>query len=291
MTFFWFAEVLLDAEVTEEEVVPSLAFARYAEALWDTRNLRQRIEAGRELVAQYPAFELVEVVDSVPVLRMKHALADVTRYPGSNLAKGVRIRVLSRFANPDALAKLYLDVCKREVLPIHKTSPGSISWVLDKMHLVVDIGPREQIDPARVPQFSDYPKVRRFAFPLETVVGELMRALIGHGQEKNQMFGASLTDLGRQTPMAPETSVVACVLWDLRGERNPARIRRGNEVAGLINRLLLEPLDKEPITVSRNDAVWRDAKKVAHRFDLCKYLFQETRYRDNLFRKRLSTAP
>jgi hypothetical protein len=30
---------------------------------------------------------------------------------------------------------------------------------------------------------------------------------------------------------------------------------------------LLEPLNKPPIDITRNNAVWRDAKKIAHRFD------------------------
>jgi hypothetical protein len=225
---------------------------------------------------------------------MKHALAEVTRYEGTNLAKGVRIRVLSKFAEPDTLAKLYWDVCKREALPIHQTSPGSISWVFDQMHLVVDIGPCEEIAPSRVHTFSHYPRVRRFAFPLDGLVGELLGTLLGQGQEKNQRFAALLPDLGRHTRMTPEGAVRACVLWEVRGERsppNPPRVQRSEEVAELISRLLLEPLDKERITVSRNDPVWRDAKKVSHRFDLCKYLLKETHSRDKLFEKHVSTTP
>lgn len=60
-------------------------------------------------------------------------------------------------------------------------------------------------------------------------------------------------------------------------------------MAGLINKLLLEPMDKPPIDITRNDAAWRDAAKVAHRFDRCRFLLQATR--DNLFEKHLSTAP
>jgi hypothetical protein len=291
MTLFWFAEVLLEAEATEEEIVPTLAFARYAENLWDIHDSERRIATVRRLAAEYPAFDLAKVVDGVPVLKMKHALAEVTRYENSNLPKGVRIRVLSRFADPDALAKLYWDVCEREALPIHQTSPGSMSWVFDQMHLVVEIGPREEIAPSRVQTFSRYPRLRRFAFPLDGLVGELLSALLGEGQEKNQRFAALLSDLGRHTPMSPKRAVTACVLWEVRGERNPYRVQRSEEVAELISRLLLEPLDKERITVSRNDPVWRDAKKVSHRFDLCKYLLQETHSRDKLFEKHVSTPP
>jgi hypothetical protein len=287
----WFAEILLEAEATEDRIVPTLAFARYADTLWDIRDQELRAATARHLVARYPAFDLVEIIGGVPVLAMKHALVEATRYKNSHLAKGVRIRVLSGSAKPDMLAKLYRDVCKREALPIHQSSPGSISWAFDRMHLVVDVGPREEIDPGRVPYFTDYPQVRRFALPLEKLVEELLRALLGQGQKKNQMFMALLSDMGRRDPMSVERAVTACVLWEVRGKRDPFEVPRSKGVAELISGLLLEPLDREPITVSRNDAVWSNAKKVSHRFDLCKYLLKETYDRDNLFKKRLSTAP
>src|SRR5215216_6794978 len=275
MTVFWFAEVLLEADVTEEEIVPTLAFARHAQMLWPIRDPGERVAAAHKLVDRYPGFDLVEVV----------------RYHGSHLAKSIRIRILSRFAEPEEMAKLYWDFCERENLPRHKSSRGSLAWDFERMHLVVDVGPREEIHTARLPGLSDYPQVRRFAFPLDTVVRDLLRALLGQGQEKNLMFGALLSDLGRSTRISPEAAVTACVLWQLRGERTPNRVRREEEAAEIVNRLLLEPLEKKPLTISRNDATWRNAKKISGRLDLCSYLLQEITDGYNPFQKRLSTAP
>jgi hypothetical protein len=291
MTLFWFAEVLLEAEMTEDEIVPTLAFARHAEMLWPIRNSDERAAAAHKLVGRYPAFDLVEVVNGVPVLKMKHAIVEVVRYHGSHLAKSIRIRVLSRFAEPNEIAKLYWDFCERENLPRHQTSPGSLSWDFDRMHLVVDVGPREEIYSTRLPWLSDYPQVRRFAFPLDTIVRNLLRALLGQGQEKNLMFGALLSDLGRSTRISPEATVTACVLWHLRGERTPNRVRREEEAAEIVNRFLLEPSEKKPVTISRNDATWRNAKKISGRLDLCSYFLQEFADGDNPFQKRVSTAP
>jgi hypothetical protein len=154
------------------------------------------------------------------------------------------------------------------------------------MHLRVDIGPREEIDSTRLHGLLEYPQVRRFAFPLDTVVQELLRALLGQGQAKNLIFAALLSDLGRSSPMSLEKAVIACVLWDVHGERSErgsTSIQRSEEVADLINQLLLVPLDKERITISRNDTAWRDAHKVSDRLDLCKYLLQDIRNRDNPF--------
>jgi hypothetical protein len=291
MTLFWFAEVLLEANVTEEDIVPTLAFARHAEMLWAIRGPEERVAAAHKLVDRYPAFDLVEVVNGVPVLRMKRAMVEVVRYHGSQLAKSIRIRILSRFAEPEEMAKLYWDVCERENLPKHKSSRGSLAWDFERMHLVVDVGPREEIHSARLPGLSDYPQVRRFAFPLDTVVRDLLRALLGHGQEKNLMFGALLSDLGRSTRMSRAKVIMACVLWQLRGERTPNRVRREEAAAETVNRFLLEPLEKKPLTISRNDATWRNAKKISGRLDLCSYLLQAITDGDNPYHKRLSTAP
>jgi hypothetical protein len=291
VTMFWFADVLMESEVTETEIVPTLAFALHAEALREIRDPQQRIAEAREALVRYPVVEVTEFVRGVPVLRMKEALAEAVRYPKSELARTVRVRVLSRYARPDAVAALYGEVCKREGLPIHGSSAGSISWDCSEMHLKVRVGPREEIHASRLGHFDEYPRVRRFAFPLPSVVEAVVRALLGRGQNKNLMFGALLSDLGRKPRMHPETAVTACVLWHLRGEwvGGKPKVPRSEEAARLINRLLLRPLDKPPIDITRNDAIWRDAAKVAHRFDRCRFLLQKLR--DNPFQKQLSTAP
>jgi hypothetical protein len=294
LTLFWFAEVLLESDATEAEVVPTLAFARHAEVLWPIHDPKLREDTARQLVKRYSALEFVKVVSGMPVLRVKPAFAEVMRYEGSHLARSVRIRVLSRFAEPHAMAQLYWNLCKREGLPIHPTSPGSLSWEFYRMHLVVDVGPREEIHPMRLHQFTKYPEVHQFAFPLDTVVEALLLALIGQGQEKNQVFARLLSDLGRKSDMSLEKTVVACVLWDIHGERSErghTKIQRSDEVAEIINQLLLEPLEKERITTLRNDTSWRDAKKVSERFDLCRFFVQEFQNRDSFSGKRLPTAP
>ena|GEM_PF-7089019 len=292
VAMLWFAYVLMESEATEAEIVPTLAFAPHAEALLDIRESQQRTVEVRRLLARYPVVEAAEFVAGVPVVRMKTAFAEASKYPNSNLTRTVQLRVLSRFAQPDAVAALYGALCEREGLPVHGSSAGNISWDCDNMHLEARVGPREEIHATRVRGMHAYPRVRRFAFPLPSVVEAVVRALLGRGHPKNLMFGALLSDLGRKGPtMEPETAVVSCVLWRLHGQwvDGKARVPRSEETAALINRLLLLPLNKSPIDITRNDAAWRDAAKVGHRFDRCRFLLQE--FRDNPFEKRLPTAP
>jgi hypothetical protein len=310
MTLFSVAEVLMESEATEAEIVPTLAFAPYTENLWGIEDSKKMRAETRRLLAGYPAVDLVECTGIVPVLRMNEAFAEADKYPDSDLPRSIEVRVLSRFARPATVAAHYRAACEGEGLYTHPSSAGSISWDFGDMHLKVRVGPREEIHPTRLGQFREYPRVRRFAFPLPSVVEALVRGLLGTGQNKNLMFGALLSDLGRKADkvMEPENVITACVLWYLRGEwvdkklkeptckettgliiKKRAKVPRSEELARLINRLLLEPIDKPPIDITRNDAVWANAKSVAHRFDRCSFLLQKTR--DNRFEKRSSTAP
>ena len=79
LTLFWFAEVLLESDVTEAEIVSTLAFARNAEVLWSVHDSELREARARQLVEPCSALEFVKVVSGVPVLRMKPAFVELTR--------------------------------------------------------------------------------------------------------------------------------------------------------------------------------------------------------------------
>jgi hypothetical protein len=268
---------LFDSDVDDEsEIVSTLALALRAGTLWDIHDLQQREVAARELAGRYASFDLANVVGGVPVVRMKPAIAEVIRYPGSKLAQRVRIRILSKFADAENMAKLYREILERERLPVVNASPGSVSWEYAKAHLVVDVGPREEIELTRLDQFTEYPQVYRFSFPLPFVVGAVLRGLLGHGQKKNQVFAAVMADHGRPTSMMPKNLIPACVLWYIRGERGErATVSRDSEAADVLNQQLLEPLGKPRITTSRDDGIWRDAQKISDRFDLARYFLQK----------------
>src|SRR3712207_5504629 len=71
MNLFWFAEVLMESEATEAEIVPTLAFAPHAENLWTIQGSEMSPVEARRLLAGYPAVDLVQCTGVVPLLRMK----------------------------------------------------------------------------------------------------------------------------------------------------------------------------------------------------------------------------
>jgi hypothetical protein len=163
---FWTAQVLRKSDVTDEaEIIATLAFAAHSkyESLRDEKN---RVTFSRNFTHKYPSFELVRFVEDVPVIRLRKAVAEVVRYTGSELPRRVRLRILSKFADPDEVATLYQRVLVRENLPVFADSRGSVSWQYEDAPLVVDVGPREEVHFTRLEQFAEYPQTVRFSFPM-----------------------------------------------------------------------------------------------------------------------------
>jgi hypothetical protein len=290
---FWTAQMLQKSDVTDEaEIIATLAFIsqnKY-ENLRDEKN---RATFSQNFAQKYPSFELIRFVEDIPVIRLRKAVAEVVRYKGSKLPQRIRLRILSKFARQDEVKELYRRVLEQENLPIAPDSRGSVSWQYADGHLVVDVGPREDIHSTRLEGFDKYPQALRFSFPLPDVIAALCEALVGiprtRGRDgSREMFAVGLGDHGRPAPKKPHTTIPACVAWYL-GEREEnrqpkeGRLRpkeRRPRVAKMLNRHLFgkDVLDDAPWR--SGDPVWEDAREVGPRFDLALLLLQgDTRFK------------
>jgi hypothetical protein len=295
---FWAAQMLRKSDVTDEaEIIATLVFAAYGryEGLRDEKN---RVTFSRNFTRKYPSFELVRFVEDVPVIRLRKAVAEVIRYTGSELPRRVRLRILSKFANPDEVATLYRRILQQENLPVFADSRGSVSFGYEDAHLVVDVGPREEIHFTRLRQFAEYPQMIRFSFPMSSVIAALCESLVGIPRKpgrdgSKEMFAVGRGDHGRPKPKEPHTTIPACVAWYL-GEREESRQpkegrlrpkERRPRVAKMLNRHLFGNHVLVDASWSSADPVWEDAREVVPRFDLTLLLLQsDTRFR-RLFAK------
>ena len=289
----WTAQMLRKSDVTDEdEIIATLAFAAHSkyESLRDEKN---RVTFSRNFTHKYPSFELVRFVENMPVIRVRKAVAEVVRYTGSELPRRVRLRILSKFADPDEVATLYQRALVRENLPVFTDSRGSVSWQYEDAHLVVDVGPREEVHFTRLRQFAEYPQTVRFSFPMPSVIAALCKALVGiprkPGRDSSkEMFAVGLGDHGRSKRKKPHTTIPACVAWYL-GEREEnrqpkeGRLRpkeRRPRVAKMLNRHLFGNHELVDAPWSPGDPVWEDAREVGPRFDLALLLLQgDTRFK------------
>jgi hypothetical protein len=270
---FWVAELLFDSDATEAEIIPTLALSERMGTLAEQREANKREAAVRELLEEYPSVDLVKLVGGFPIVRFRPVVPEVIRYPGSTLVKRVRLKALTRFVGEREVADIYRNVLVREKLPVFDSSPGKIEWEYRDFQLAVDVGARDDIEPSRLHDFPEYPQLYRFSFPMATVVAKLLRALLGRGQKRNLLFGELLGDYGRSKDQDRDKTIMACVMWRIRGERGDRNrvSRRGNTV-DIVNGLLLDVVGREPLTTSRNESAWRDAEKIADRFDRARAL-------------------
>jgi hypothetical protein len=270
---FWVAELLFDSDATEAEIIPTLALSERMGVLAEQRDTQKRETAARELLEEYSSVDPVKFLGGFPVVRFRPVIPEVIRYPGSPLVKRVRLNTLTRFVEAKEVADIYRTVLAREKLPVVSTSPGKIGWEYWNFQLAVDVGARDDIEPWRLHDFPEYPQVYRFSFPMPRVVAVLVQALLGRGQKKNLLFGELLGDYGRGKDQGRDKTIIACVLWCIRGERGDRnRVSRKGDTADIVNDLLLDVVEREPLTTSRNESAWRDAEKIADRFDRARAL-------------------
>jgi hypothetical protein len=215
---FWTAEMLTRAEVTDEaEIVASLAFAAH-NRYESLRDEGKWAAFSNDFGRKYPSFELVRLIEDVPVIRPRKVDVEVVRYTGSELPQRIRLRVLSKFADPNEAAELYRRSLEQEKLPAAKDSRGSVSWQVENASLVVEVGPREEIHYTRLETLAGYPHGLRFSFPHPTVVSALCKALIGSplrpgSKRSDEMFATGLSDFGRPKTKTTRTLIPACVAW------------------------------------------------------------------------------
>jgi hypothetical protein len=293
---FWTAQMLQKSDVTDEaEIIATLVFTSQYKYK-DLRDEKNRATFARNFAQKYPSFELVRFVEDVPVIRLRRVIAEVVRYKGSELPWRIRLRILSKFANPDEVATLYRRILQQENLPVFADSRGSVSFGYEDAHLVVDVGPREEIHFTRLRQFAEYPQMVRFSFPLPSVIAAQCTALVGIPRKtgrdgSKERFAVGLGDHGRSNPKKPHTTIPACVAWYL-GEREESRQpkegrlrpkERRPRVAKMLNRHLFSKFGNHVLVDapwSSGDPVWEDAREVGPRFDLTLLLLQgDTRFK------------
>ena len=254
----------------ENEIIATLAFAVSG----------AEPPSAEVFAAVYRRVEFVRLEDTVPVVRLRPAVAETLPYAGHALPRIVRVEVLSKFANPAGVAELYRKAVGENSLPVFNRSPGTVSWDYRDARLVLDVGPREEIESGRL--FDVYPQVYRFSFPMSSVVEAMVQALLGApvrpGTAGDEMFASGLGDHGRPKGGAPDTVIPACVAWYAGECHQKGRPKdRRPRIARVLNRTLLSQLGKPLLSEDSSEGghFWEDAKRFGGRFDRARLFIQD----------------
>ena len=118
-----------------------MSFAAYGGRPWELADEELSRKFTEQFPQRYEDFNLVRMVDGVPVLRMKNIRIDVIRYEDTDVPKQVRIRVRSQFSKPKSVAELYKRTLLAENLQWDHSTGGSIEWDATAAELTVTLGP------------------------------------------------------------------------------------------------------------------------------------------------------
>ena len=284
---FWAARVLFKECVTDErEIVPTLAFAARAGALWTLAN-EKLPEYFTEVFAQtYKSFKVVRVVEGVPVLRQEPAVVEVERNAGTELPKRIWIRAFSRSAKAEYVATLYeqtlleecisYDRCKRICFPNTE--------VVDA-HLIMVVSPDRELKPDKASVLSENPWRRRPSFPPPNLVRDYYKLIRG-SVYKEQFKGYAYALPGRQSgpDKRGKKLLKACLAAHVNDHKN---LKDSPElrprVVRLINRHVLEPCSEPGLPEHSGhvrDYIFATAPDASHHLLQAKYLLQKNIQRD-----------
>jgi hypothetical protein len=287
---FWTAETLFDNEISgQDEIIATLVYAAWKGRPWD---LKKDTELQRNLMREFPRqhqeFDLLRIVDGVPILRLKTMTVSVLRYEETDILQRVQISVLSHFAGPETLAELYEQVLRDEGISWERSNGGAMEWNAINNRLSITIAPTETYDADTVPHLARTARDLWPSFPPPELVREICRPLIGSADKRTFHGFVSysgkryLGEHGRPSTQAkePKTLIPACAAW-LIGERKQRLRERAKErrvhISGVLNRHLLAPLEMPELpetSWSPGDTVWRDADRLTDSLGRVSYFLQ-----------------
>jgi hypothetical protein len=282
---FYTAQVLVDNAVSDEdEIIATMVYAAWKGRpleLVKSETLRQ--EVAKEFSGEDQEFELLGIVDGVPILRLKTVVVCVVRYEGLAITKRVRISVLSRFASPEAVAERYERTLRDEGMPWDHSNSGAVEWDTMDNRLNITLAPTKTYAPGEVLQLSRTARELWPSFPPPELVREFYRTLLGSFDKRTfRGFASYLGAHGRPLSKAKDakTLIPACTAW-LIGERKGSSDERPRErrprIAGVLNRHLLGALDMPELPEgdwTSANAIWRDTEDLTDRLGRASYFFQ-----------------
>jgi hypothetical protein len=285
------ARVLLDKGIAgEDTIIPTLVFAKVAggsqawEALSQTGQLTGESQ-GLELVGimheangwrppslddDYAGWELVEVSDGLPIVRVLPAVAKAEPHPGTKVLKQVRIQVLSKNVKPERIAAIYEQVLAEQGAQWKENSEGVFFYNYKGfLGLTVAVG-TGNLSPLTVESLDVDPlQWPAYHFPPPVLVSRIYKSLLGSlrprkGQPKAG-FEYALDNYGKVQDKGADRIITAFVAWHV-GEGPGARVppKSRPRVARFLNKHLLEKsglLQLPENSWSSSDAVWDDVER------------------------------
>jgi hypothetical protein len=255
--------------VSEEELIPTLVFARIAGRAEDQHYKHHNssvYEPAEEslMSGTHPALEVTKFIDRVPVVRVKPIAVSAERHEGTQILKRVRIRTLSKKVKSYDVADSYRRLLEQEGVPWDENNHGEFAYDCLFGYLELEVAQGAEFSPLLVEGYGGDPlRHPAFHFPPPEIVEGVHEAM-------KRTFANRLDYYGKAQRKTPGKLVPAFAAWHVGAQADteipPAARPR---VSSALNRHLLRPCGLRQVTVSsRNpdDLVWRDAADLWPRF-------------------------
>jgi hypothetical protein len=269
---FQAARVLLRSGIiSEEELIPTLVFARIAGRAED-RHYEDHYSSGYEpaveslMSGSHPGLEVTKFVDRLPIVGVKPFAVSAEKHLGTEVLKRVQIRTLSKKVKSYDVADNYRKLLEQEQAPWNENNHGEFAYdcLYGYLELVVTQG--AHLSPQLVEGYRGDPlRHPAFHFPPPEIVEGVHEAMI-------RRFADRLDLYGKAQKKTPGTLVPAFAAWHVGAQADekisPATRPR---VSRVLNRLLLGPCGLQQLPESSShsgDLVWRDAAQLWPRFIL-----------------------
>ncbi len=288
---FLAAAVLLNEKVIEEDIlIPTLVFAKIAGGSLGHAALakEKKSVAGLDIVRLmyaatdwpaenaetdgYAGWELLRIVEDVPILRVRPLAAISETHPDTRILKSVRIQVLSRHTKPAEVGKEYERRLSERDVRWSENNSGYISYQTLNGFLQIKVGLEGTISPLMAKSVGadtlySWPA---YNFPSPTLVADIYSSLLGSADKRAARGFAYDLDLYNQPHRARSAKkiILAFAAWHIgEGPRTRIPPKSRPRVAGVLNRQLLDPSERLPDeSWSSSDKVWRDVEDLARRF-------------------------
>jgi hypothetical protein len=280
---FLTAQVLFEEGISDEaDIVDTLSYAALDGRPWELRGKEACEKFAKTFPRRYEDFELVRVVDGVPVLRLKLVRTDVIRYQGTDVPKQVRIRVLSRFVKPESVADSYERTLLVENLSWDHSTDGFIKWNATATELSVTVGPNKLYRPGRARSLANNPPECLHSFPPPDLIKEVYPALLGSTDKRTRRgYAYALGKHGRFRTKEAKSVILACAAWYIgeRDQKIEPKDRRPR-IARMLNRHLLAPVGESMLCEdgwTPENRVWGDAARLSDNLQQAWYFLQQER--------------
>lgn len=207
------ARVLLKYGIaTEEELIPTLVFARIAGRA-EGQHYKDHYRSGygsaevSVLSGGHPALGITKFVDRVPIVQVKPFALSAERHPGTQILKRVRIRTLSKWVKSSDVAKGYEQLLEQESTPWDENNRGEFAYDCLSGYLELEVAQGAKFSPLLMEGYGGDPlRHPAFHFPPPEIVEGVHEAM-------KRCFAKRLDFYAKAQKKTPRKLVPAFAAW------------------------------------------------------------------------------